>query len=79
MKKYEYLVLTRSYKHGLLSSGEYWLDDDKDRRTLQQRLSALGQEGWKLVSSSPVAQDIGMGSAGLTTYTEYIFIRPVES
>lgn len=71
MQKWEYRVLVRHYE----SSGKTdWAD--KDKRKGEERLNAMGQEGWELVQVVPIHHAESSAWSGLTTHLQYIFKRP---
>jgi hypothetical protein len=41
-----------------------------------QHLQALGEQGWELVSVTPIAYQPGRDYGGMTTQLEYMFKRP---
>jgi hypothetical protein len=88
MPNYEYLLLSRrvSYtlkpgvvKQSTLETKWFWEDVPEDSRTMQERLNALGKEGWELVSAFPLAQRSGEGWSGMTSCVDLILKRTVES
>lgn len=71
MQKWEYQVLVRGFDR---KDNFFWADDDK--RNGQERLNAMGQEGWEFVQVVPISRTEPY-MAGLTTALHYIFKRPV--
>ena len=51
MKKCEYRLLVELWHR---EKGRfYWADNETDRRNSQERLDALAQEGWEVLSAFP--------------------------
>jgi hypothetical protein len=86
MQKWEYMVLERlmdTKQHirltkTFLSISSSWLDDPNDSRSMSERLNALGQDGWDLISAYPKAQISGDAWSGVTSSQILILKRPKE-
>ena len=79
MQKWEYLRLIneRSEDDNLF----YWLDmPEKSTKLLppEERLTALGQQGWELVSVLPTSTWSGERMSGYTTRTTYWLKRSIS-
>ncbi len=72
MQKWEYRVLVRGFDR---KDNYVWADEDK--RSGEERLNAMGQEGWELVQVVTVSRTESNAWAGLTTRMHYLFKRPV--
>jgi hypothetical protein len=85
MPNWEYLILHRNINSEFkgfptsLVVTYFWDDDPKDSRSTQERLNALGQDGWELVSAYPTALYQGQAWAGMTTSISYILKRSLET
>ena len=51
MKKWEYQLLVQLWDHE--RQRFYWADHETDENSAKERLYALGQEGWQVVSEFP--------------------------
>ena len=67
-KKWEYRLLVELWDRQRQCF--YWADNDRDPRTASQRLDALEQEGWEVVSSFPCRDQV--------TQRNYLLKRFVE-
>jgi len=56
MKKWEYTLLVQLWDPGL--GRFYWADHETDPRNSQERLEALAQEGWEVVSAFPCGERV---------------------
>lgn len=83
-QRWEYMALELQCQRGPLGGimHWYWQDIPDTRYSVEGRLSALdrlqmlGEEGWELVSVTPLSLDYGAGGlAGLTSTIEYAFKR----
>lgn len=80
MAKWEYMTLIRDVEYkveGILAISRTtyeWNDDDK--MDFDERLNALGEQGWELVSAFPESSRYGSTSQGTTTSIKLIFKRP---
>ena len=68
MQKWEYLALVQQWNIG--EKRFYWGDDENDNRNTAERLNALGQEGWELVS--------GFASGSMGVQFNYLLKRPIS-
>lgn len=69
MHKWEYKVIRRTRQIKLLKEVKWDID-------VEELLPSLGEEGWELVSVSPVASDYNYH--GFTTAETWVFKRPKE-
>ena len=68
MQKWEYMIIVQAWNN--IEQKFYWGDDMTDERNPTDRLNALGQEGWELVST--------FSSGRPSEYYNFVLKRPVE-
>jgi hypothetical protein len=71
MNRWEYRVLVRGF-----DKNDNYIWTDKDQRSSEERLNAMGLEGWELIEVVTVSRPDASSWAGLTTGLHYIFKRP---
>ena len=68
MKKWKYELLVQLWDHE--KQQFYWADHETDPRDSQERLEALAQEGWVILSAFPCG--------GRVTQHNYLLRRPLD-
>ena len=71
MTSWDYRVLVRGFDK---KDNFVWVDEDP--RSGEERLNAMGADGWELVQVLTISRPGSSGWAGLTTAMHYIFKRP---
>jgi hypothetical protein len=75
VQRWEYKTISRVID--AKSDDFVWKGNPADARGVAEMLTALGQEGWELVSVLPVSNWVGNAAAGRTTQIQFFFKRPV--
>lgn len=83
-QRWEYMALELQCQRGPLGGimRWYWTDmpntyySPEERLSALDRLQALGEDGWELVSATPLSLEYGAGGlAGITSAVEYTLKR----
>jgi hypothetical protein len=75
MQKWEYKIIIRMFNKGKYE----WSNPPNEKRSYEEFLNALGQEGWELISTLPVSVPNQAWDAGATKAIHYLLKRPVSS
>ena len=75
MQKWEYKTILRD--RGLVKVKDMYAVGDW-KLDIGDELSALGKQGWELVTVEPRSSTTGMMYAGVTTEDLWVFKRPIE-
>jgi hypothetical protein len=81
MQKWEYheLTLYRYQMEGFYEWTEFHATIEGkqvNRIVVREHLQMLGEQGWELVSVTPIAYQPGRDYGGMTTLLQYTFKRP---
>lgn len=77
--KWDYLTYTFTFKKRFasVSSGDELLETSKDGRIPIEIIKQFGQEGWELISVTPLVCTSGSGVGGRTSELLFTFKRPI--
>lgn len=69
MEKWEYNVITTKREMRLFAKSVWSVD-------VEAMLPELGEDGWELVSVTPISSQYGESVSGYTTEEKWVFKRP---
>jgi len=80
MTKWKYTTVYGGIRKGVLMASsepsEIWGRKDKSGKSVWDSIEEYGEEGWELVSVTPITENTGDSS--YTNYLLYTFKKPIE-